>query len=199
MNTTSSTPSAAGAAREIRDTRDAEGARPAARERFDDALQRASQRRGSPPQDEDPGAAAPSEIGIAPWFTHPLQADAAAAAASAALALGRGTEPVAAAPTSALPMSAEQFSASLARLQAPLDMTQGVQQWQFTLAEHSLPLASVQLNATAGGPWQMSLQSHGTRDRQLLHAQLDKLRERLRARGAPVSDVRLGDAGDALF
>jgi hypothetical protein len=179
---------------------------PAARDqqRFDRALERAAERRsnskpGSAESDEEPkadaqpavaAAALPSSSslgsedvstadGLAPW-----------AQAAPAFAGSLAAEAVAQAPL----LSLEQFTAALARLQVPVN-TQGAQQWQFSLAPaHGAqgPVVGVQLNTlAAGGPWHVTLQSPA-RDRQVLHANLDKLRDRLRARGAPVAGVQVG-------
>lgn len=87
----------------------------------------------------------------------------------------------------------EQFSAALSRLQMPAS-AQGPQQWQFSMAERSGgPVLGVRLNATAAGPWQMTVHS-SARDRQALHANLDKLHARLRLRGANVGDVQVRPA-----
>jgi hypothetical protein len=84
----------------------------------------------------------------------------------------------------------EQFSAALSRLQMPAS-AQGPQQWQFSMAERSGgPVLGVRLNASAAGPWQMTVHS-SARDRQALHANLDKLHARLRSRGAHVGDVQV--------
>lgn len=101
------------------------------------------------------------------------------------------------APPAPAGLSMEQFSAALARLQAPAQ-TQGAQQWQFGLADAAGPLQGVQLHMPANGSglgsglWQVSVYG-SARDRSALHAHLDKLRERLQARGAPVGEVRMDD------
>jgi hypothetical protein len=96
-------------------------------------------------------------------------------------------------------LSMEQFSAALARLQAPAQ-AHGAQQWQFGLVDTGGPLQGVQLQMPAQGAhgshgaglWQVSVYS-SARDRGALQAHLDKLRDRLQARGARVGDVRMDD------
>jgi hypothetical protein len=164
------------------------------RQRFDSALRRAAERRDHDDTPADDDAAPAALPAVAPPALLPQ-----AAVAPLTAPVSPAVAEVAAhtAPTPSVPLSLDQFAACLSRLHAPAD-AQGVQQWQFMLAERSVPLAAVQVQTVAGGPFQLTLQAHTLRDRQTLHSQLDKLRERLQTRGAPVGELRLGDAGDAL-
>jgi hypothetical protein len=148
-----------------------------------------NEERDAPPKVD--GATAASALAALPAMSR--ERDTAGAELLAALSplaapVFAACEPVPA-PAANPTLSLSQFNAALSQLQAPAGAA-GTQQWQFSLAERSGPLAGVQLNTTAGGPWQMTLQG-SARDRAALHAGLDKLRTRLRTRGANVGDVRV--------
>lgn len=163
---------------------------------FERAIERAAQRRSrSDDGDDEREPASDTQANAALWrpaLAGPGKGDdrgeatpTLAAGAAPVFLSSQPAEP--SAPASALGL--EQFTAALSRLQAPVS-AQGPQQWQFSFAEAGGLVAGVQLHAPAGGPWQMTVQAPA-RERQVLHAQLDKLRERLRVRGARVGDLRL--------
>jgi hypothetical protein len=212
MSTISSTPSdRPPAAVNTRSTNDGSPASAAAQGRFEQALNRVSERQRGPARnetsqhhradddsdDESPDNALPANA--AP--PTPRSGDAPSAEELAAIGgLGAWVSSstpqwvgsLDAAGPAASGLAMEQFAAALNRLQAPVN-TNGVQQWQFGLADGHSPVVNVQLQATAAGPWKVSLQGQA-RDRGVLHAQLDKLRTRLESKGARIGELLIDDA-----
>lgn len=166
---------------------DGEPARPsdARAEDFAAAVQRAARR--GPKTPDEPGGRMPPPQDAGPPVVGPLLATlpppAFAGVSTVSGPVARGD------------VAAAEVSAALTGLLAPAD-AEGLQHWQFSLAQAGLPLAAVALTLPAhpGAAMQLQLRlpAH-SRERPALAAGLDSLRERLAARGAAGAEITLHD------